>query len=713
MIRNSDVPSGAAIERQAPVLGTMGGQLPLQSKMPEIRQLLQQRSEVTMVQAATGSGKSVLIPTEFQQHIRGKLLALNPSTIDTENVCLSAKCKSCYRMGGKRYGGDDFAESRVVFVTVGLAAKWYTSHGIQFFEDYDGVFCDELHAMETDPHYSMLWEVFRYIATKRSFLIMGASATFSDSIEATLDQINTCWVRCHERPHPLERNIVTVYNVRLLYQAMADMTASILDRGESCLLFLPGRSEIEDMQDTLTRKKGISEQWISPLHADLEQHQIQEALAVVDHPKAILATSIAETSITLTQIDHVLDAGFCRTSQAYDDIISSDDFTAPASVQAQREGRAGRVKTGSATRFVTSDSPDTRARPPISLESIESVVALENFHLKIQAGKLSMCPISEDRSDAARQRINALPLSEDQLWKAVTELPFPLRDAAVFFKSMHYKVTFEVAAVIIFKNTCTWPGKMRFRLSDIVTAVSTRSKVMSEIGRLSKARHQFIELRDALKKSPMTLTPTTWNKSDMEEAVAVAFLECPERLVWQREDRDPACFLGEPLVDCMEQGYSVGVLFRNTRKGLQCSLHLPCTDWVLQHAKIEVFTHTAKCLSDSTLFEFRVACILKLRSLGYDTRLWQCQGGKQETQFAVDITLSPSVELCIIFPNGNRLARQKQSREPRWLRECADEIATALHTTASNAVAFVGDAVLSPGLQNAEVYENLGRFFHS
>ena len=126
-----------------------------------------------------------------------------------------------------------------------------------------------------------------------------------------------------------------------------------------------------------------------------------------------------------------------------------------------------------------------------------------------------------------------------------------------------------------------------------------------------------------------------------------------------------------------------------------------------------MFTHTANCLSDSTVFEFRVACILKLRSLGYDTRPWQCQGGKQETQFAVDITLSPSVELCIIFPNGNRLARQKQSREPRWVRQCADEIATARHTTARKAVAFVGHAVLSPGLQNAEVYKSLGRFFSS
>ena len=104
MIRNSDVPSGATIERQGTVPGTIGGQLPLQSSMPHIRQLLRQGCQVMMVEAATGSGKSVLIPTESQKHIRRKLLVLNPSTIDTENVCQAAKCKSCYRMGGKRHG---------------------------------------------------------------------------------------------------------------------------------------------------------------------------------------------------------------------------------------------------------------------------------------------------------------------------------------------------------------------------------------------------------------------------------------------------------------------------------------------------------------------------------------------------------------------------------------------------------------------------------
>ena len=325
--------------------------------------------------------------------------------------------------------------------------------------------------METDPKYSMLWELFQSIASKRFFLRVGASATFSESMVAALDRLNTSWVRCEERPYSLECNIVTVVTVKLLYEAMAVMTAAILSRGESCLLFLPGKAEITAMQQALTEKKGIRAQWISLLHADLEKHQIEKALTAVSHPKVILATSLAQTSITIPHIDHVLDSGFCRTNEAHDEIISTEDFRSSESDDAQREGRVGRVKPGSATKFVISDPSLTRARPPVSSEAIERVVASEKYHCHIMVGDMAMCSISQEQSEAARQRIKTLPLTDDELWQAVSSLPFSLREAAVFFKSMQQNVSFEVVAVLIFKNTCTWPPKHRFRLSEIVEAV--------------------------------------------------------------------------------------------------------------------------------------------------------------------------------------------------------------------------------------------------
>ena len=311
MIHNSDVPSYAVVATLDTVPGTSGGEMALRQHIPYARQLLRSGHGVVMFDAATGSGKSKLLPSEIQLHLRGKLLALNPSTLDTKNVCTGASCKSCYRMGGRRQGGDRFSESRVVFATVGLVAKWYASGGSRDFRVYDGVFCDEMHLMESDPRYALLWELFMDISKTRQFLIVGASSTITSSMKARLDQVDVRWVRCHERPYPLERYIVTVATVRLLYEAMAYTAATLLKRGQTLLIFLPGKHEIEQVRDTLV-SLGVNAQWVTPLHADLEEHEMQKAMDIVDHPKAILATSLAETSITLPQVDHVLDSGFSR-----------------------------------------------------------------------------------------------------------------------------------------------------------------------------------------------------------------------------------------------------------------------------------------------------------------------------------------------------------------------------------------------------------------
>ena len=93
MILNSDLPSYATVARLDTVPGTRFGGMPLQQHMRDVKQCIENwwltgpsRHGFVIVDAATGSGKSVLLPSEIQKHITGKLLALNPSTIDTKNV---------------------------------------------------------------------------------------------------------------------------------------------------------------------------------------------------------------------------------------------------------------------------------------------------------------------------------------------------------------------------------------------------------------------------------------------------------------------------------------------------------------------------------------------------------------------------------------------------------------------------------------------------
>ena len=100
-----------------------------------------------------------------------------------------------------------------------------------------------------------------------------------------------------------------------------------------------------------------------------------------------------------------------------------------------------------------------------------------------------------------------------------------------------------------------------------------------------------------------------------------------------------------------------------------------------------------------------------LRKLGYDVSLFRSRGGANENQVAVDIAVSPHVDLCLAVPNGNRLAMQDQSTVPRWLQPTCGHIAGALHSVATKASLFVGDAILSPGVKHVNVYKVLVPMF--
>ena len=98
----------------------------------------------------------------------------------------------------------------------------------------------------------------------------------------------------------------------LLYDAIVHIACALLRRGASCLVFLPGKQEIQQVHDAML-EAGMQGDSVISLHADLEDAELSKALRNSDRPTARLSTYIAETSITLPQVEHVLDSGFSRT----------------------------------------------------------------------------------------------------------------------------------------------------------------------------------------------------------------------------------------------------------------------------------------------------------------------------------------------------------------------------------------------------------------
>jgi hypothetical protein len=165
--------------------------------------------------------------------------------------------------------------------------------------------------------------------------------------------------------------------------------------------------------------------------------------------------------------------------------------------------------------------------------------------------------------------------------------------------------------------------------------------------RLQQCRALFFRLCKSL-----SLKPSKFHKHEVLEALAVSFLVCPERLVWNRNQQ--GAFLGVKLLNECKDEFFVVALMRNSYQGLQCLLSLPVTDWVLHESKVVKPKQTVKFITDSTFDGFRYSCCMSLRNSGYDVRLWYCKLGAWEEQIATKIFTSERTDLCIASPNGNR-----------------------------------------------------------
>jgi ATP-dependent helicase HrpA len=158
-----------------------------------------------------------------------------------------------------------------------------------------------------------------------------------------------------------------------IYQAIAQVTAVLVKRGFNCLVFLPGKWEIKTVFNLVVKADLAAEQAIE-LHAELEDAELDKVFAPVNFSRAILSTSFAETSITLPEVDIVLDCGRSRILHELHDILESYDVQSPKSVKIQREGRAARVKDGVAISFAVKGQDHVCPSLPVRVEDLERVV---------------------------------------------------------------------------------------------------------------------------------------------------------------------------------------------------------------------------------------------------------------------------------------------------------------------------------------------------
>ena len=272
---------------------------------------------------------------------------------------------------------------------------------------------------------------------------------------------------------------------RAVERALAEETGSLL-------VFLPGQGEIRRVESWLAERLRRPEVDLAPLYGALEPAVQDRAIAAAapGRRKVVLATSIAETSLTIQGVRVVIDCGLARVPR-YDPasgITRLDTVRVSRAAADQRRGRAGRTEPGVCYRLW--DEAETRSLPafarPEILEADLSRLALDlaRWGVRDATGLCFMDPPPVAAFAEARtllQRIQALDADGDLTahGKALAEMPLPPRIAHMVVRaaaSGQARRGAEVAALLTEQGLGGREIDLRRRLENLGRDRSPRAK---------------------------------------------------------------------------------------------------------------------------------------------------------------------------------------------------------------------------------------------
>ncbi|MGB1104708.1 MAG: ATP-dependent helicase HrpB [Crocinitomicaceae bacterium] len=315
--------------------------------------------------APPGAGKSTLLPLALldEPWLKGKkILMLEPRRLAAKGIAYrmadligeSVGETIGYRIRFETKSSD---KTRIEIITEGILTRIIQNDNA--LEDVGLVIFDEFHerSIHADTALALTKETQDILRTDLRILIL--SATMDTSV--LTKNLGAPLVKSDGRQYPVE----VIYNEDICpfgqYQpdigsGVATIVNHILNQNEGdILVFLPGEREIEDCFSVLSKLTSSQSTVIYKLYSRLPQSKQQQAIRrdLQGKRKVVLATTIAETSLTIEGIKVVVDAGFTRVSQFDPKTGLSGLRTIRISIDAadQRAGRAGRLSLGVAYRL--------------------------------------------------------------------------------------------------------------------------------------------------------------------------------------------------------------------------------------------------------------------------------------------------------------------------------------------------------------------------
>ncbi|MCZ8333200.1 MAG: ATP-dependent helicase HrpB [Rhodobacteraceae bacterium] len=362
--------------------------LPIDAALPDLRAALAARG-MAVLQAPPGAGKTTRVPLDILAAglvPEGRIVMLEPRRLAARAAAermAETLGEPVGRTVGYRIRGEAKVSpaTRIEVVTEGILTRMIQSDpGLQ---GIGAVIFDEFHerSLNADLGLALCLEIRG--ALREDLMLLVMSATLEAAPVARL-MGDAPMVTSEGRAFPVEtRWLPRPPDASLRYEAgMANLVQQALEETETggVLVFLPGEGEIRRVEAVLTGRlpAGVV---IRPLFGAMEFAAQRAALGPLAGRKVVLATSIAETSLTIPDVRVVVDGGRARRAR-FDAPSGMSRLVTERVTRAeaeQRRGRAGRVAEGVCYRYWTrGEEGGLAAFPPAEIEAADlTPLALE------------------------------------------------------------------------------------------------------------------------------------------------------------------------------------------------------------------------------------------------------------------------------------------------------------------------------------------------
>ena len=367
-----------------------------------------------VLRAPTGSGKSTRIPQMLLDLnlVQGQIVVLQPRRIAARLLAARIAQERGVRLGGEvgyqiRFERVESDQTRIKFVTEALLLRQMASD--PELKGVGAVVFDEFH--ERNLHSDVALALARRLQEthRPDLLIMAMSATLdTEGVAKWLGSAETLAADGRAYPVQVEYTHLPRNSTRPIWDAAAEQVRRVLSEEAEgdILVFMPGSYEI---MRTIGAVRNLPESGgvdILPLYGELPPEEQDRAVKPSPGRKVIVATNVAETSLTIPGVRAVVDAGLARIAR-FDPHRGIDTLLVEPVSQAsaeQRAGRAGRTGPGRCIRLWS--QTDHEARPLREVPEIKRVDLSETILLLLSSGwgEAATFPWYEKPDDKALQR---------------------------------------------------------------------------------------------------------------------------------------------------------------------------------------------------------------------------------------------------------------------------------------------------------------------